>query len=77
MRAAKHLEIIYHKLGVVPTPLFDTQIAASVLGHPQQIRAMERWFRPSAEKRLEIRLLHRLVIAPFWKNPNSNTQPMT
>lgn len=31
------LEIIYHKLGVVPAPLFDTQIAASVLGHPQQI----------------------------------------
>jgi len=31
------LEIIYRKLGVLPTPLFDTQIAASVLGHPQQI----------------------------------------
>lgn len=34
---SQDLEIIYRKLGVLPTPLFDTQIAASVLGQPQQI----------------------------------------
>ena len=34
---SQDLEILYHQLGVLPTPLFDTQIAASVLGHPQQI----------------------------------------
>ncbi len=30
------LEIIYQATGTVPTPLFDTQIAASVLGHGEQ-----------------------------------------
>ncbi|MDR1088707.1 MAG: ribonuclease D [Coriobacteriales bacterium] len=30
------LEIIYHTLSVVPQPLFDTQIAAELLGMPQQ-----------------------------------------
>lgn len=31
------LEILYHELGVLPKPLFDTQIAAALLGHTQQI----------------------------------------
>ncbi|MDR1358809.1 MAG: ribonuclease D [Coriobacteriales bacterium] len=30
------LEIIYHTLSLVPEPLFDTQIAAELLGMPQQ-----------------------------------------
>lgn len=30
------IEIIFHNLGVVPTPLFDTQLAAELLGSPQQ-----------------------------------------
>ena len=31
------LEIIFHECGVVPHPLFDTQVAATLLGHTQQI----------------------------------------
>lgn len=31
------LEILYRELGVLPKPLFDTQIAAALLGHTQQI----------------------------------------
>lgn len=31
------LEIFYQKMGSVPTPIFDTQIAAMVLGHGDQI----------------------------------------
>ena len=31
------LEILYRELGVLPTPLFDTQVAATLLGHTQQI----------------------------------------
>ncbi len=31
------LEIILHEMGFVPSPLFDTQVAAAVLGHTQQI----------------------------------------
>lgn len=31
------LEIIYHEIGVLPKPIFDTQIAATLLGHTQQI----------------------------------------
>lgn len=35
--ARQDLEIIYHELGVLPAPLFDTQVAATLLGHTQQI----------------------------------------
>ena len=31
------LEILYRELGVLPSPLFDTQVAAALLGHTQQI----------------------------------------
>ncbi|MDR3053193.1 MAG: ribonuclease D [Coriobacteriales bacterium] len=29
--------ILYHDVGVIPTPVFDTQFAAMVLGHSQQL----------------------------------------
>lgn len=35
--ASQDLEIIYRELGVLPKPIFDTQIAAALLGHTQQI----------------------------------------
>lgn len=35
--ASQDLEIIYRELGVLPTPIFDTQVAAALLGHTQQI----------------------------------------
>lgn len=31
------LEVIYDSLGIMPTPLFDTQLAAAFLGHRMQI----------------------------------------
>ena len=31
------LEILWHEVGVLPQPLFDTQVAAALLGHTQQI----------------------------------------
>lgn len=31
------LEIIYRETGVLPTPLFDTQVAAALLGHTMQV----------------------------------------
>ena len=31
------VEILYHEIGVVPKPLFDTQVAAALLGHPKQV----------------------------------------
>ncbi len=34
---SQDIEIIYHELGCIPTPLFDTQIAAALLGHTLQI----------------------------------------
>ena len=35
--ASQDLEIFYHRMGRVPAPLFDTQVAASVLGLGEQI----------------------------------------
>jgi len=35
--AGQDLEIIYRELGVLPSPVFDTQVAATLLGHTQQI----------------------------------------
>lgn len=34
---SQDLDILYRELGVLPTPIFDTQIAAALLGHVQQI----------------------------------------
>ena len=31
------LEILWHEVGALPYPLFDTQVAAALLGHTQQI----------------------------------------
>lgn len=35
--ASQDIEILLHATGVMPTPLFDTQVAASFLGHTQQM----------------------------------------
>lgn len=35
--ARQDIEILYHDTGVVATPVFDTQVAASLLGHPLQV----------------------------------------
>lgn len=34
--SSQDMEILYHEIGVVPTPVFDTQIAAALLGKSQQ-----------------------------------------
>ncbi|WP_165045339.1 MULTISPECIES: ribonuclease D [unclassified Adlercreutzia] len=34
---SQDLEILLHAVGVLPTPVFDTQAASAVLGHTQQI----------------------------------------
>lgn len=35
--ATQDLEIIYHELGVMPAPIFDTQVAATLLGFGSQV----------------------------------------
>ena len=35
--ASQDLEILYHDLGVLPRPIFDTQVAAALLGYGQQV----------------------------------------
>ena len=35
--ASQDLEILYHELGVLPAPIFDTQVAATLLGFGQQV----------------------------------------
>lgn len=35
--ASQDLEIIYHELGMMPSPIFDTQVAATLLGFGSQV----------------------------------------
>lgn len=35
--ASQDLEIIYHDFGCLPTPVYDTQVAATLLGQSQQV----------------------------------------
>lgn len=35
--AGQDMEVLLHEAGVIPEPVFDTQIAAALLGHPDQI----------------------------------------
>lgn len=35
--ARQDVEIIWHRAGMVPMPMFDTQVAAMVLGHGEQV----------------------------------------
>ncbi|MDO4182936.1 MAG: ribonuclease D [Coriobacteriia bacterium] len=35
--ASQDLEILYREVGVMPFPVFDTQVAAALMGHTQQI----------------------------------------
>ena len=35
--AGQDLEVLFHAIGLVPAPLFDTQLAASLLGYGEQI----------------------------------------
>ncbi len=34
---SQDLDILYHSLGVMPTPIFDTQMAAALMGFPLQV----------------------------------------
>lgn len=34
---SQDIDILYHELGVMPTPLFDTQMAAALMGFPLQV----------------------------------------
>ena len=50
--ARQDLEIFYHDAGVFPRPLFDTQIAAMVCGHGEQV-GYETLVRKIAKARLD------------------------
>lgn len=51
--ASQDLEVIAHACGVMPTPVFDTQIAAALLGHDNQMgyaRAVETFLGTTLPK---------------------------
>ena len=35
--ASQDIDILYHEIGVTPSPMFDTQVAATLLGQPLQV----------------------------------------
>lgn len=62
--ATQDIEIIKHELGVVPHPVFDTQIAASLLGDMLQIGYGSLVLSECGVKPEKGRLLYRLEPPP-------------
>ena len=55
--SSQDIEILYHETGVVPTPVFDTQVAAALLGKTQQASYASLVHTFSAEKGFVYRLV--------------------
>ncbi|MCL1796921.1 MAG: ribonuclease D [Eggerthellaceae bacterium] len=67
--AAQDLEIIYRVCGMLPRPIFDTQIAAALLGHTQQIG-----YAPLVYSVCDVRIKKIESYTDWSRRPLSNSQ---
>ncbi len=63
------IEIIYHAIGSMPEPLFDTQVAAALLGHTQQIG-----YAPLVSAECGVQLKKADSFTDWSRRPLSNSQ---
>ncbi len=67
--ATQDIDILYHETGVVPSPIFDTQVAASLLGHPLQVG-----YGPLVRAICDVRLPKADSYTDWSRRPLSNNQ---
>lgn len=66
---SQDIAILYHETGVVPTPVFDTQVAASLLGHPLQVG-----YGPLVRALCDVRLAKADSYTDWAKRPLTKSQ---
>lgn len=63
------IDILYHETGVTPCPIFDTQVAASLLGYPLQVG-----YGPLVRSVCDIKLAKADSYTDWSRRPLSNNQ---
>lgn len=63
------IAILYHETGVTPSPVFDTQVAASLLGHPLQVG-----YGPLVRAVCDVKLAKADSYTDWSKRPLTNSQ---
>ncbi len=66
---SQDIGILYHETGVVPAPVFDTQIAASLLGYPLQVG-----YGPLVRSVCDVRLAKADSFTDWSRRPLTNFQ---
>ncbi|MGI6032078.1 MAG: ribonuclease D [Coriobacteriales bacterium] len=66
---SQDIEILTHETGVTPTPIFDTQIAASLLGYPLQVG-----YGPLVRSICDVKLPKADGFTDWSRRPLSNNQ---
>lgn len=66
---SQDIGILYHETGVVPSPVFDTQIAASLLGYPLQVG-----YGPLVRSVCDVRLAKADSFTDWSRRPLTNYQ---
>lgn len=67
--ATQDVDILYHETGVTPSPIFDTQVAASLLGYPLQVG-----YGPLVRSVCDVKLAKADSYTDWSKRPLSNSQ---
>lgn len=63
------IAILYHETGITPSPVFDTQVAASLLGHPLQVG-----YGPLVRSVCDVKLAKADSYTDWFKRPLTNSQ---
>lgn len=63
------IDILWHETGVIPSPIFDTQVAASLLGHPLQVG-----YGPLVRSVCDVKLAKADSYTDWSKRPLSGSQ---
>ena len=63
------IAILYHETGITPSPVFDTQVAASLLGHPLQVG-----YGPLVRSVCDVKLAKADSYTDWSKRPLTNSQ---
>lgn len=66
---SQDIAILYHETGVVPTPVFDTQVAAALLGYPLQVG-----YGPLVRSICDVRLAKADSYTDWTKRPLTHSQ---